>query len=99
VDSGEVAAGKIIESISSCCSKQPEFITGEMPVLESAFRIILAGGNKPISTGDIAGRMRELRKSVPAETPAESFFVSSATTVFTVSAFIRNEAYQFFSCP
>jgi len=64
-DTGEVPVEKLIEAVRSCCSKQADYITSEMPVLESVFRIILANGNKPLKTEDLAARLMERRGSIP----------------------------------
>ena len=70
-DTEEVAAKKLIDAISGCCSEQPEYITGEMPVLESVFRIMLAGGNKPLKMQELVERLIERRGSVPGGSSGE----------------------------
>jgi len=68
VDEGEAVADKLLAAIRDCCSMKPEFITGDLPVMESIFRILLAGGNEPASVAEIGERLRSRRQSVPAST-------------------------------
>ena len=42
-DGGEIPADKLLATIKDCCSKQPDFIVSELPILESVFRILLKG--------------------------------------------------------
>ncbi len=39
------------------CVKQPEFITGQTALVEAVFRLFLANGNIPMSSGDLAERL------------------------------------------
>ena len=58
---GEVSAVDLITSIKDCCSKNPGFITGELPVLESVFRLFLANGNQPLSLDELGKQLSEWR--------------------------------------
>ncbi len=49
--------GDPITAISECCSKKESFLQGDLPLLESAFRVILAGGNSPMSSQEIRDRL------------------------------------------
>ncbi len=71
VDEGEVTPGKLISAIKDCCSEQPEFITGELPVMESMFRVILAGGNKPLDIIQIGEGLRKWRGGSPGSTQGQ----------------------------
>ncbi len=42
-----------IAQIVKHCAKQADFIAPEMPLLEIAYRTILAGGNRPLSLQDL----------------------------------------------
>ena len=46
-----------IAAISECCSKEEAFLQRDLPLLECAFRVILAGGNSPMSGQEIRGRL------------------------------------------
>jgi len=48
-----------IREIARCCSKKEGFITTEMPLLEIAFRTLLALRNRPISLGDLHHQVTE----------------------------------------
>jgi len=39
------------------CVKQPDFITGQTALVEAVFRIFLANGNIPMSSGELAERL------------------------------------------
>ena len=39
------------------CVKQPEFITGHTALVEAVFRLFLANGNIPMSSGELAERL------------------------------------------
>lgn len=60
-----------IRDIVRCCSRKDDFISPDMPLLEIAYRILLAEGNRPI-------RLRELHYRVTEEwaTPANPKNVS-----------------------
>ena len=70
-DEGEVTPGKLISAINECCSQQPEFITSGLPVMESIFRIMLAGGNEPLDIAKIGENLRRWRGGSPGSTPGE----------------------------
>ena len=48
VEEGEITAAKLMTTIKNCCSKEPGFITSELPILESIFRLFLANANQPL---------------------------------------------------
>jgi len=39
------------------CVKQPDFITGQTALVEAVFRLFLANGNIPMSSGELAERL------------------------------------------
>lgn len=45
------------EAIRSCCSLKPDYITPELPLVESIFRIFLANGNRPLSVLELHARV------------------------------------------
>ncbi|MBC7239451.1 MAG: hypothetical protein H5T71_05065, partial [Chloroflexi bacterium] len=40
-------------SLRTCCSKRPNYITPNMPIVEAVFRTFLANGNKPLSVNEL----------------------------------------------
>jgi hypothetical protein len=54
MDRGEISEAKLVANIKECCSKLPDFINGEMAVLESIFRLFLANGNEPLNLADLS---------------------------------------------
>ncbi|MFC1920271.1 hypothetical protein ACFLYQ_00935 [Chloroflexota bacterium] len=60
-DEGEVAPNKLLSAIKDCCSKQSGFITTDLPVTESIFRALLAGGNEPVEIVELGERLKGWR--------------------------------------
>ena len=58
---GEISAADLLTAVKGCCSGTPNFITGEMPVLESIFRLFLANGNQPLGLEELGKRLSEWR--------------------------------------
>ena len=58
---GEMSAADLLTTIKVCCSKTPDFITGELPVLESIFRLFLANGNQPLDVDELGSQLNEWR--------------------------------------
>ena len=52
---------ELLSNIRECCSKNPNFITPETPILESIFRLFLANGNQPLNLEELGERLRERR--------------------------------------
>jgi len=71
IEEGEVSVADVMSSIKDCCSKAPEFITGELPILESIFRLFLANGNKPMDLEEIGGQLSERRGGDATRTSVE----------------------------
>jgi len=61
VEEEEIAAADLLTTIKDCCSKEPEFITGEFPILESIFRLFLANGNQPLDLVELGEQLSEWR--------------------------------------
>ncbi|MDD5082993.1 MAG: hypothetical protein PHU08_06425 [Dehalococcoidales bacterium] len=51
----------LLAAIGDCCSKAEGFITGQLPILESAFRIFLANGNQPLDLEELGQQLSEHR--------------------------------------
>ncbi len=58
---GEAAAGDLLAAVRDCCAKTPGFISGELPILESIFRLFLANGNQPLDIEQLSQQLREQR--------------------------------------
>jgi len=58
---GEILAADLLSTIKDCCSKAPGFITGELPILESVFRLFLANGNQPLDLEELSKQLGERR--------------------------------------
>jgi len=52
---------ELLSMIKDCCSQAPEFITGQLPILESAFRLFLANGNQPLTLEELGKQLTEKR--------------------------------------
>ena len=58
---GETSAADLLVTTKDCCSKAPNFITGELPILESIFRLFLTNGNQPLDLEEIGKQLSEWR--------------------------------------
>ena len=57
----EVALKALITSIESCCSQTPDFINDKLPILESAFRLFLRNGNRPMTLKELSSELGQVR--------------------------------------
>ncbi len=62
----------VLAAIKECCFRAPGFITAKLPMLESAFRVILAGDNKPMGINELTKEL-SLRRGAEAYTPRPEF--------------------------
>lgn len=51
----------VLTSIKDCCAKNPDYITGKLPIMESLFRILLANGNHPLDVEEMSEQLSERR--------------------------------------
>jgi len=58
----EISATDLLSTIKDCCSKAPRFITRNLPVSESVFRLFLANGNQPLSLEGLGKQLSEWRE-------------------------------------
>ena len=58
---GEISVSDILATIKDCCSQAPGFIRGELPILESVFRLFLASGNEPLDVEELGKQLSECR--------------------------------------
>ncbi len=68
---GEIPAADLIAVIRDCCSKTPGFITRELPILESIFRLFLVNGNQPLDLEELGKQLSEWRGGDTYYTSAE----------------------------
>jgi len=71
IDEGEALQADVLSTIKDCCSKTEEFITGELPILESIFRLFLANGNKPLDLEEMGEQLSERRGGDATRTSVE----------------------------
>ena len=53
---------ELLRQIRECCHQRSGFITGQMPVMESLFRLFISGGNEPMTVEEM-GRQLSARRS------------------------------------
>ncbi len=68
---GEISAADLLTTIKDCCSKAPNFITGELPILESIFRLFLANGNQSLDLEEVGRQLSKWRGGDTYRTSAE----------------------------
>ena len=68
---GEIPAADLIAAIRDCCSRTPDFITRQLPILESVFRLFLANGNQPLDLEELGKQLSEWRGGDTYRTSAE----------------------------
>ncbi len=59
LEKGMLSESELLPSIRDCCSQLPGFITGELTILASVFRLLLAGGNEPLGLAELSRRLSE----------------------------------------
>ena len=79
-------ANIIIKQITTQCSKTQDFLLPDTPLIEGIFRIILAGGNKPISADEISKELLD-RWSMSA-------YPRDLSPVVVKKVLDRNESYS-----
>lgn len=52
---------ELIRRIRECCQQSAGFITAQMPVMESLFRLFMAGGNEPMTVAEMGRQLSERR--------------------------------------
>jgi len=68
---GEIPASDILATIKNCCCQVPDFINGELPILESVFRFFLANGNEPLDVEELGKQLNKCRGRDTYRTLAE----------------------------
>ncbi len=59
VDEKEVPAADLLKAIKNCCASEPGYITVDLPVMESIFRLFLANGNMPLGLEELGQQLSE----------------------------------------
>ena len=62
---------ELLTAIKDCCSHASEFITGQLPILESIFRFFLANGNQPLTLEELGEKLSEQRGGDTSRTSEE----------------------------
>ncbi len=52
---------ELLSTIKDCCGNGADFITGQLPILESVFRFFLANGNQPLTLEELRKQLSEKR--------------------------------------
>lgn len=78
----EISTDELLSTIKDCCSNEPEFITSQLPILESIFRLFLANGNQPLDLEELGKQLSEWRSGDTYRTSEE-----------ILSRLLKNEQY------
>jgi len=58
---GSISPEDLFSAVKGCCSQTAGFITDNLPVLESVFRLFLANGNQPLDLEELGAQLRKWR--------------------------------------
>ncbi len=58
---GEIDPEDLMATVRDCCSRNPDFISRQLPVLMAAFRLFLANGNQPLELEELSEQLDEKR--------------------------------------
>jgi len=70
-ENDQVSETELCRQIRGCCNQSIGFITGHMPVLESLFRLFIAGGNEPMTVEQMGRQLSERRGGDVSRTTEE----------------------------
>jgi hypothetical protein len=51
----------LMNTIRKCCSNEPEYINGALPIMESVFRLFLTNGNQALDLIELGRQLSERR--------------------------------------
>lgn len=71
VEGKEVSVDSLLTTIKDCCSHVPGYITDQLPILESVFRLFLANGNQPLYIEELSRQLTEWRNDDAYRTSME----------------------------
>ena len=57
LEAGGLSEADSVANIRDCCSRLSGFITGELTILESIFRLFLANGNEPLNLAELSRQL------------------------------------------
>ena len=60
-EGGSATQEDVLAAVRECCSGDPDYITGGLPIMESIFRLFLANGNEPLDLIDLGRQLSERR--------------------------------------
>ena len=60
-ESSPISDMELLAKIRECCHQSDGFITGQMAVMESLFRLFIAGGNEPMTVEEVGRQLSERR--------------------------------------
>ena len=67
----DISTKKLLSTIKDCCRHAPEFITGQLPILESIFRFFLATNNQPVTLEELGEQLSKQRGGDTSRTSEE----------------------------
>ena len=67
----EISLDSLLVTLKDCCSQSPSFITDQLPIMESVFRLFLANGNQPLDLEELGRQLSERRNADVYRTSAE----------------------------
>ncbi len=70
-EGGPVAIDDLLSAAKECCEHSGDYITGDLPIMESIFRLFLAEGNNPHDLIELGRRLSERRGVDTYRTSAE----------------------------
>lgn len=50
----------LLSKLKNCCAKSKDFITADLPITESIYRLFLANGNQPLNLEELGKRLSQL---------------------------------------
>ena len=53
--------GNLMKVVRECCSNEPDYINGALPIMESVFRLFLANGNQALDLIELGRQLSERR--------------------------------------
>ena len=51
----------LMTAVRECCSREPDYINGTLPIMESVFRLFLANGNQALDIIELGRQLSERR--------------------------------------
>ena len=64
-----VEKDSLLTNIRDCCSKTPDFLTHNLPLLVKIFRVLLSRGNEPMSLEELSAQLAAYSATSAAPSP------------------------------